>query len=140
MVGRSAHSSGSVKLKRCSCCPAVTMIGAPAFCASYSMPIALPRPGAACRFTQANRPESHTFLFRCVYVLVGTFAFAVITYVITLAESARWHWPFVVWAKIIFASLLNLLLTPIVFYVLGLPPRLAGYRPAYEQKGRGYAR
>ena len=34
MVGRSAHSSGSVKLKRCSCWPAVTRIGEPAFCAS----------------------------------------------------------------------------------------------------------
>ena len=34
MVGRSAHRIGSVAVKLCSCCPAVTRMGEDAFCAS----------------------------------------------------------------------------------------------------------
>ncbi len=34
MVGKSAHRMGSVAVKLCSCWPAVTRMGEPAFCAS----------------------------------------------------------------------------------------------------------
>jgi rod shape-determining protein MreD len=90
--------------------------------------------------TQAGKPESHTFLFRLVYVLVGTFAFFVLTYVLILAESARWYWPFAVWNKITFASLLNVLIAPIFFYVIGFLPRAFGWKPSHEQKDRYYDR
>ena len=90
--------------------------------------------------TQANRPESHTWIFRLIFVLVGTFVFLLMDYVLILAETARWTWPFAVWSKITFASILNLLLTPLFFYLVGLPPRLCGWKPAYESQERYYAR
>jgi len=90
--------------------------------------------------TQASRPESHTWPFRLIYVLVGTFAFFLMDYVLILAETARWVWPLAVWSKITFASLLNLLLCPFFFYLTGLPPRLCGWKPEYENQERSYAR
>jgi hypothetical protein len=35
---------------------------------------------------------------------------------------------------------LNLLLCPGAFYLLGLPPRLCGWKPDYELQDRFYAR
>ena len=90
--------------------------------------------------TQANRPESHTWPFRLIFVLVGTFAFFLMDYILILAETARWYWPLAVWSKITFASLLNLLLCPLFFYLIGLPPRLCGWKPDYETQERFYAR
>jgi rod shape-determining protein MreD len=90
--------------------------------------------------TQAEKPESHTWPFRLLFVLVGTFFFFVINYVLILAETARWYWPLAVWSKITFASLLNVLLCPLFFYLIGLPPRLCGWKPDYENPDRSYAR
>jgi rod shape-determining protein MreD len=90
--------------------------------------------------TQASRPESHTWPFRLIFVLVGTFAFFLLDYILILAETARWVWPLAVWSKITFASLLNLLLCPFFFYLAGLPPRLCGWKPEYENQERSYAR
>jgi rod shape-determining protein MreD len=89
--------------------------------------------------TQASRPESHTWPFRLIFVLVGTFAFFLMNYILNLAETARWYWPLAVWSKITFASLLNLLLCPFFFYLIGLPPRLCGWKPDHELEGRSYA-
>jgi cell shape-determining protein MreD len=86
--------------------------------------------------TQANRPESHTWVFRLIYVMVGTFAFFLMNYILILAETARWTWPLAVWSKITFASILNLILTPFFFILVGLPPRLCGWKPAYETPER----
>ena len=86
--------------------------------------------------TQAYRPESHTWPFRLIFVLVGTFAFSLMDYIFILAETARWYWPLAVWSKITFASLLNLLLCPFFFYLVGLPPRLFGWKPTYELHDR----
>ena len=41
--------------------------------------------------TQANRPESHTWLFRLIFVLVGTFTFFLLDYILILAETVRWY-------------------------------------------------
>ncbi len=90
--------------------------------------------------TQAYRPESHTWPFRLMFVLVGTFAFFLLDYLLILAETARWYWPLAVWSKITFASLLNLLLCPLFFYLIGLPPRLCGWKPDRELQERTYAR
>ena len=92
--------------------------------------------------TQANRPESHTWVFRILFVLVGTFAFFLMNYILILVETARWTWPLAVWSKITFASLLNLVLSPFFFLLVGLPPRLCGWKPAYEtqERDRYYAR
>jgi cell shape-determining protein MreD len=90
--------------------------------------------------TQASKPESHTWPFRLVFVLVGTFYFFLMTYILTLAETARWTWPLAVWSKITFASLLNLFLCPIFFLGIGLIPRLCGWKPDYETQDRYYAR
>jgi len=90
--------------------------------------------------TQAQKPESHHWLFRLTFVLVGTFAFLLLDYISILAETARWYWPLDVWSKITFASLLNLALSPFFFYLAGLPPRLCGWKPAYELQERPYAR
>jgi cell shape-determining protein MreD len=89
---------------------------------------------------QANRPESHTWLFRLIFVLVGTFTFFLLSYILILAETVRWYWPLAVWSKITFASLLNLFLAPFFFYLIGLPPRLCGWKPRYEIQERFYAR
>jgi len=43
--------------------------------------------------TQASKPESHTWPFRLLFVLVGTFLFYLMGYVLDLAETARWYWP-----------------------------------------------
>jgi rod shape-determining protein MreD len=92
--------------------------------------------------TQAQKPESHEWSFRLIYVLVGTFAFLLLTYLLILAETARWLWPLAVWSKITFASILNLILCPVFFYLVGLPPRLCGWKPAYDLHDRysSYAR
>ncbi len=89
--------------------------------------------------SQANRPESHTWLFRLIFVLVGTFTFFLLDYLLILAETARWYWPLAVWSKITFASLLNLLLALPFFYLVGLPLRLCGWKPSYELQERSYA-
>ncbi len=89
--------------------------------------------------TQTQRPEAHQWMYQMAFVLVGTFAYLLLDYLLILAETARWSWPFDVWSKITFASLLNLVLSPFVFFFAGLPPRLCGWRPEYE-KERRYAR
>ena len=65
---------------------------------------------------------------------MGTFAFFLLDYILILAETARWYWPLAVWSKITFASLLNLLLSPFFFYLVGLPPRLCGWKPDHESR------
>ena len=90
--------------------------------------------------TQAHRPEAHTWPFRLIFVMVGTFMFFLMNYILILAETARWTWPLAVWSKITFGTLLNLILTPLFFYLVGLPPRLCGWKPAYESTDRYYAR
>jgi hypothetical protein len=73
-------------------------------------------------------------------VLVGTFTFFLLDYILILAETTRWYWPLAVWSKITFASLLNLFLCPFFFYLIGLPPRLCGWKPDYELDDRYYSR
>ncbi len=87
---------------------------------------------SALIMTQAQKPESHTWIFRLTFVLVGTFMFLVMTHLLRLVEAARWYWPFAVWAKIVFGTLLNLFLAPILFPLMGWLPRRLGWRPAYE--------
>ena len=90
--------------------------------------------------TQASRPESHTWPFRLIFVLVGTFAFFLMSYLLVLVETNRWYWPLAVWSKITFGSLLNLILCPFFFFLVGFLPRLCGWKPAYENDDRYYAR
>jgi len=90
--------------------------------------------------TQAQKPEAHHWTFQIVFVLVGTFAYLLLDYIFILVETGRWAWPLDVWSKITFASLLNLVLSPFFFYLVGLPPRLCGWRPAHELQERRYAR
>ncbi len=82
--------------------------------------------------TQAQKPESHSWIFRLTYVLVGTFLFFVMTHLLRLIEDGRWYWPFAVWNKIVFGSLLNLVLAPFFFPLAGLLPRAFGWKPAHE--------
>jgi rod shape-determining protein MreD len=82
--------------------------------------------------TQAHKPESHQWLFRLTFVLVGTFAYLLLDYLFKLVETGRWSWPLDVWSKITFASLLNLILCPFFFFVVGFPARLCGWKPSYE--------
>jgi rod shape-determining protein MreD len=86
--------------------------------------------------SQARKPESHQWLFRVTFVLVGTFTFLLLDYLVVLMETARWSWPLAVWSKITFASFLNLILCPFFFYLAGLPPRLCGWKASYEQTDR----
>jgi len=90
--------------------------------------------------TQAHNPESHRWYFRLIYVLVGTFAFQLLEYLFILVEASRWYWPLDVWSKITFASLLNLVLSPFFFSLVGWPPRLCGWKPVRESSERRYAR
>jgi rod shape-determining protein MreD len=82
--------------------------------------------------TQAQKPESHSWLFRLTFVLVGTFLFFVLSYLLTLIEIGRWSWPFAVWNKVVFGTLLNVVLAPLCFVVVGWLPRRFGWRPAHE--------
>jgi rod shape-determining protein MreD len=90
--------------------------------------------------TQAQKTEAHHWAFELVFVLVGTFAYLLLDYIFILVETARWYWPLDVWSKITFASLLNLVLSPFFFFLVGLPPRLCGWRPSHELQERRYAR
>jgi len=90
--------------------------------------------------TQVQRPESHQWVFRLAFVLIGTFSYLLLDYLLTLAETVRWHWPLDVWSKITFASLLNLVLSPFFFVAVGFLPRLCGWKPDYELPDRSYAR
>jgi len=86
--------------------------------------------------TQAQKPESHKWIFRLTFVMVGTFLFYLMTYTMMLVESARWFWPFAVWNKIVFGTLLNVALTPIFFVGVGLLPRRFGWKPIHELHDR----
>jgi rod shape-determining protein MreD len=86
--------------------------------------------------SQAHRRESHHWIFRIIYVLIGTFAYQLVDYVFLLAETSRWYWPLDVWSKITFASLLNVILSPFLFLIVGFLPRRLGWRPDYETNDR----
>lgn len=90
--------------------------------------------------TQAHKPQSHHWAFRITYVLVGTFVFLLFDYLFMLLETTRWYWPLDVWSKITFASLLNLVLAPFFFYLVGFLPRRCGWKPTYQLRERQYAR
>lgn len=90
--------------------------------------------------TQAHKPESHYWFFGMMYVLVGTFAYLLCDYLFKLMETSRWYWALDVWSKITFASLLNLMLAPFFFYLVGFLPRRLGWKPAHELHERQYAR
>jgi len=91
---------------------------------------------SALIISQAHKPESHHWLFRLTFVLVGTFAYLVLDYLFVLVETTHWAWPLAVWSKITFATILNLLLCPLFFVLAGLPPRLCGWKPSYEKTDR----
>jgi rod shape-determining protein MreD len=90
--------------------------------------------------TQAHKADAKHWIVRLSYVLTGTFCYLVIDYLFTRVESGHWHWPLSVWTKITLASLFNFLLSPLLFFLIGLPPRLAGWKPAREERPRRYAR
>jgi cell shape-determining protein MreD len=94
---------------------------------------------SALIMTQAHKTETHSWPFRLTFALVGTFAFLLMDYLLILVETARWYWPLAVWSKITFASLVNLVLAPPFFYLIGLPPRLCGWKPVSELQERPYA-
>jgi cell shape-determining protein MreD len=88
--------------------------------------------------SQAGKPLAHLWVFRLMFVLVGTFSYLVLDYLITQIELDRWDWPLAAWSKITFASLLNLILFPLFFYLAGLLPRLCGWKPVYEANERRF--
>ena len=90
--------------------------------------------------TQANRPETHTLPFRLVFVLVGTFTYLLMAYLLLLVETGRWTWPLAVWSRIAFGTLFNLLLTPPFFWLAGFLPRLCGWVREPDPQERYYAR
>ena len=90
--------------------------------------------------TQAHKADAKHWIVRLSYVLTGTFCYLVLDYLFTRVESGHWHWPLSVWIKITLASLFNFLLSPVLFFLVGLPPRLAGWKPAREERPRRYAR
>jgi len=90
--------------------------------------------------TQAHKKESAHWITRLTYVLVGTFAYLIADYLFILVELGHWQWPLAVWSKITLASLLNFILCPLIFLLIGLPPRLCGWKPARELRPRRYAR
>ncbi len=87
---------------------------------------------SALIITQAHKPESHQWLIRLTFVLVGTFAYLTLDYLCILAETVRWSWPLAVWGKITFATILNLILCPLFFSLAGILPRLCGWKASYE--------
>ena len=90
--------------------------------------------------TQAHKKESAHWITRLTYVLVGTFGYLIADFLLQLIEVGHWHWPLAVWSKITLASLLNFILSPLLFLLIGLPPRLCGWKPARETRPRPYAR
>ncbi len=95
---------------------------------------------SALLVTQAPKAAAHTVVFHLIFVMLGTFAFLFLDYLFILVETTRWFWPLDVWSKITFATILNVIISPIAFLVMGLPPRLCGWRPDYELPERRYAR
>lgn len=90
--------------------------------------------------TQAHKKESAHWITRLTYVLVGTFGYLTADYVFALLQQWRWDWSLAAWSKITLASLLNFILSPLIFFLIGLPPRLCGWKPAREKRPRRYAR
>ena len=90
--------------------------------------------------TQAQKAELGHWVMRLTYVLVGSFVFLILDYFFNLVENGRWYWPLDVWSKITLASLFNLLLSPFFFLLVGLPPRLCGWKSAQQLRQRRYAR
>jgi cell shape-determining protein MreD len=90
--------------------------------------------------TQAHKKESAHWITRLTWVLVGTFGYLSVDYLVGLLQQWRWDWSLVVWSKITLASLLNFIFSPLLFFLFGLPPRLCGWKPAREMRPRPYAR
>jgi rod shape-determining protein MreD len=90
--------------------------------------------------TQAHKKESAHWITRLTYVLVGTFGYLIVDCLLNLVERGNWHWALASWSKITLASLLNFILSPLIFLLIGLPPRLCGWKPARETRPRRYAR
>jgi cell shape-determining protein MreD len=88
--------------------------------------------------TQARKPLAHLWIFRLTFILVGTFGYLVLDYLITQIELGRWYWSLAAWSKITFASLLNLILYPFFFVLAGFLPRLCGWKPVYELTERRF--
>jgi cell shape-determining protein MreD len=90
--------------------------------------------------TQAQKAEMRFWAMRLSYVLVGTFGYMIVDYLFIQVENFTWYWPLDVLTKITLASLFNLLLSPFFFLLVGLPPRLCGWKSAQELRKRRYAR
>jgi len=88
--------------------------------------------------SQARKPLAHLWIFRLTFVLVGTFGYLVLDYLIRQVELGIWYWPLAAWSKITFTSLLNLVLCPPFFVLAGLLPRLCGWKPVYELDERRF--
>ncbi len=89
---------------------------------------------------QAQKADAKHWIVRLSYVLAGTFGYLVVDYLFTRVEAGHWYWPLAVWSKITLASLFNFILSPLLFFLIGLPPRLCGWKPAREERPRPYAR
>jgi cell shape-determining protein MreD len=89
---------------------------------------------------QAQKADAQHWIVRLSYVLAGTFGYLVVDYLFTRVEAGHWYWPLAVWSKITLASLFNFILSPLIFFLIGLPPRLCGWKPAREERPRPYAR
>jgi len=89
---------------------------------------------------QAQKADAKHWIVRLSYVLAGTFGYLVVDYLFTRVEAGHWYWPLAVWSKITLASLFNFILSPLIFFLIGLPPRLCGWKPAREERPRPYAR
>jgi cell shape-determining protein MreD len=89
---------------------------------------------------QAQKADAKHWIVRLSYVLAGTFGYLIVDYFFTRIEAGHWYWPLAVWSKITLASLFNFILSPLIFFLIGLPPRLCGWKPAREERPRPYAR
>lgn len=58
--------------------------------------------------------------------LIGTFFYLIVDYLLYSAQLHQWLWPFSLWTKMVFSSMLNALVSPLFFWLTNRLTRLLG--------------
>lgn len=95
---------------------------------------------AALILTQAQSRAARHLLFAMLLVLVGSFLFFGIDYLLHRLQVWRWTWSPAIWTTMAFNAGLNAALTPILFPLFDLVPKLLNWGDYGSEERTTYAR
>lgn len=75
---------------------------------------------AALIVSQRRSVQRERAGYRLLLVLVGTFLFMMVDYLLFCLQTHHWRWTLMVWNKMLYPSMWNMALSPILYYGLRL--------------------